>query len=139
MIIFYSRESKLRSPRDVDSLLSVEFPDPELQPELHALVAKYMVHGPCGEHNTRAPYMGNGRCSKNFPKPFHNQTTLTDDAYATYRRRNDGRKYMVGGVEVDNSWVVPHCPWLLYRFQCHINVECHLCEVYQVHLQICVQ
>jgi hypothetical protein len=124
MIIFFARESKLRTPEDVDSLLSAEFPDPDLQPELYAFVAKFMVHGPCGEHNPHAPCMENGKCSKNFPKPFHDQTTLTDDAYARYRRRDDGRKHMIRGVELDNRWVVPYCPWLLYRFQCHINVEC---------------
>jgi hypothetical protein len=31
---------------------------------------------------------------------------------------------MVRESEVDNRWVVPYSPWLLYRYQCHINLEC---------------
>ena len=25
---------------------------------------------------------------------------------------------------VDNCWVVPHCKWLIWKYRCHINVEC---------------
>jgi hypothetical protein len=27
---------------------------------------------------------------------------------------------------IDNSWIVPYSPYLLLKYQCHINVECCL-------------
>ena len=27
-------------------------------------------------------------------------------------------------IWVDNCWVVPHCRWLIWKYHCHINVEC---------------
>jgi hypothetical protein len=123
MILFLAGESKLRTPEDVDRLLSAELPDPDEQPELHELVKKYMVHGPCGDQNRNAPCMVDGKCMRNFPKPFREVTTISDNAYASYRRRNTGRTYLVREKEVDNRWVVPHCAYLIWKYQCHINLE----------------
>ena len=123
MILYLAPESKLRTPEAVDSLISAEFPDKDTQPELYALVVKHMVHGPCGAENPNSPCMENGKCTKNFPKPFRETTSVSEDSYASYRRRDDGRKHMVQGKEVDNRWVVPYSPWMLARQGCHLNVE----------------
>jgi hypothetical protein len=45
------------------------------------------------------------------------------DSYPNYRRHDDGRKEKVRGCELDNRWVVPYNPYLLWLFNCHINVE----------------
>ena len=52
-IIFLDQESKLRTPEQIDSLLSSEFPD--YSPELLELVKKLMVHNPCSAENSNAP------------------------------------------------------------------------------------
>ena len=119
-------DNKLRTPEDVDSLISAEFPDEHLQPELYALVKKHMVHGPCGQFNSKAQCMDEktGKCTKGFPKPFRDHTTLSDDSYAAYRCRNDNRVHEVHGCEVDNPWIVPYSPYFLWKYQCHFNVEC---------------
>ncbi|KAH7522014.1 hypothetical protein FEM48_Zijuj07G0093000 [Ziziphus jujuba var. spinosa] len=39
------------------------------------------------------------------------------------RRRDDGCKVKVRGSVLDNRWVVPYNPYLLAKFDCHINVE----------------
>jgi hypothetical protein len=124
MITCLHPSAKLQTPEDVDSFISAEFPDPDTEPELHELVKTYMVHGPCGDLNPNSPCMENGKCSKNFPKPFRDCTTLSEDGYASYRWQDDGRQHEVRGCQVDNCWVVPYSPYLLFRFQCHLNVEC---------------
>jgi hypothetical protein len=108
MIIFLHPNSKLRTPEDVDTLLSAEFPDEETEPELFELVKKHMVHTPCGANNPTAPCMRDGKCSKGFPKPFREETTINEDAYANLRRRNTGKTFLVRGHQVDSRWVVPY-------------------------------
>ena len=98
MIIFLHPDSKLRTPDEVDSLLSAEFPDEETQPELFELVKSVMVHTPCGNdhNNPNAPCIVDEKCSKNFPKNFQDQTVVTSDSYAKLRRRNTGKKVKIG-------------------------------------------
>jgi hypothetical protein len=107
MVLCLQALDKLRSPEAVDSLISAEFPDEQLQPELYALVKKHMVHGPCGAYNPNSPCMVDGKCSKNFPKPFREATTISEDSYAVYQCHNDGRTHNVRQHEVDNRWIVP--------------------------------
>jgi len=129
MIIFFHPDAKLRTPEEIDSLLSAEFPDEEKHPELFELVKSVMVHTPCGsEHNNpNAPCIEKEKCTKNFPKLFQDQTVVTTDSYAKLCRRDTGKKFKIGQGdserEVDNRWVVPYCPWLLWKCRCHINVE----------------
>ncbi|XP_021742949.1 uncharacterized protein LOC110709046 [Chenopodium quinoa] len=49
-----------------------------------------------------------------------------DNSYPVYRRRGDRAAVPLhenSSTYVDNSWVVPYNPWLLLKFDCHINVE----------------
>jgi hypothetical protein len=124
MIVYLAPESKFRTPEDVDSLISAEIPCPNTQPELFNAVTKFMIHTPCGPDHPDARCMEDGKCSKNFPKPHRDATTLSEDSYASYRRRHNGLTYNIRGQDIDNSWVVPYCPYLIWKYQCHINVEC---------------
>ena len=121
IIVFLKPEAKLHSPEDIDSMMSSEFP--EDNPELLELVKKFMVHGPCSEHNRNAPCMVNGKCSKGFPKQFRQDTVITEDFYACTRHHNTGRSVQVGNKQADNHWVVCHSKYLLWKYRCHINVE----------------
>jgi hypothetical protein len=64
------------------------------------------------------------RCTKRFPKAFTDRTILDDNGYPQYYRPDDGRAFNVGGVMVNNSWIVPYSPWFSAKYNCHINVEC---------------
>ena len=59
-------QEKIR-PRDIDSVVSGELPDPQSDPELFALVKKHMVHGPCGELNPTCPCMSDRKMHKVVP------------------------------------------------------------------------
>ena len=61
----------------------------------------------------------------NFKKWFMFQTitTTTKDGYLLYRRRDNSRTVEVAGMKLDNRWVVPYNPYLLLKFNTHINVE----------------
>jgi hypothetical protein len=46
--------------------------------------------------------MKNGKCSKNFPKEFHDTTTIDDNGFTVYKRPNNQRFVIKGGVKLDN-------------------------------------
>lgn len=79
------------TPQYINKIISAEIPDKNLYPELYNVVSRYNVHGPCGNANPNCPCMVNGKCSKNFPKSFNEETTFDSNGYPIYRRRNDGR------------------------------------------------
>ena len=107
----------------IDKYISVEIPDPKEDPLLYALVAEHMMDGPCGKDNPKCPCMKNGKCSKGFPKSFQEETTIDENGFAIYKRPNNGRFVQKGGIRLDNRWVAPYNPYLLKKFQAHINVE----------------
>ena len=78
---------------------------------------------PCGVAKNSAPCLRDGRCSKRFPKSFLAVTTNAEVSYPVYRRRDNGRVVNVGGGQLDNRWVVSYNPYLLLKFNAHINVE----------------
>jgi hypothetical protein len=92
----------------IDSFIRAEIPDPIVDPLGYALVAKHMVHGPCGIYNSNSPCMKNGRCSKNYPKEFHESTTVDENGFAIYKCPNNQRFIIKGGVKLDNHWIVPY-------------------------------
>ena len=126
LLIFLEQPFKLLTAQEIDSAISAEWPDPDTQPLLFETVKTCMVHGPCGTMNPRSPCMNrtSKKCEKFYPKPFQRSTTLGEDGYPLYRRRDDGRAYDVGRHKVDNSWIVPYNPYLSAKYNCHINVEC---------------
>ena len=124
-----------RNPEDIDKIVSAEFPDPETNPKLHAIIKRNNMHGPCGKLNPKSPCMetndnGTIYCSKEFPKDLQKETTVTEYSYPKYRRRSpaDGGRTVVKivsgkSVTLDNGYVVPFNCYLSIKFDGHINVE----------------
>jgi hypothetical protein len=106
-----------------DSFINAQIPDPSLDPLAYALVAEHMVHGPCGVYNPKSSCMKNGRCSKNYPKDFREATSVHDSGFAIYKRPNNQRFVIKGGVRLDNHWIVPHNIALLKKYDAHINTS----------------
>ncbi|KAK0417481.1 hypothetical protein QR680_013034 [Steinernema hermaphroditum] len=125
MLLILEEPYKLRTAEDVDSLVWAELPDPEQYPRLHEIVKKMMMHGPCGP-GTRSPCMEKfkTRCSKRFPKDYSEETVLEENQIPRYRRRESAPSFEGrGGVKMDSRWVVPYNPYLMTKYNAHINVE----------------
>ncbi|KAL7077186.1 hypothetical protein ACQ4LE_003592 [Meloidogyne hapla] len=134
LLLTLSEEDKLLTSEDVENR-GISARIPERDSELYDLVKRFMIHGPCGSLNPNSPCMEeileNGKrirkCSKGYPKAFQEKTLVSENGLTLYARPDDDRKIevLVSGnrVELDNRWVVPHNPYLLKVFRCHINLE----------------
>jgi hypothetical protein len=111
-------------PSIIDTFICAEIPDKKEDPMAYAAVENYMIHGPCGELNKNSVCMKDNRCTKHFSKAFNSETTINEEGFPIYRRRNDGRHgKKKGKIELDNRYVVPYNKDLLVKYQAHINVE----------------
>jgi hypothetical protein len=110
---------KIETPEDVDMAISCEIPDPELQPSLHKKVVKYMLHD-CGDGCRDKK---TGKCMKGFPFKNREETVLNDgNGWVAMKRPKDGPSVLKGQNVYDTRDVVPYNPYLLERYDCHINV-----------------
>ncbi|XP_071729034.1 uncharacterized protein [Rutidosis leptorrhynchoides] len=123
ILIWLTRAYKCKTPEDINDLISAEIPNEAHDPEGYKAVTEYMLHGPCGCKHKDAPCMIDNQCSKHFSKPYYAETTIDEDGYANYRRRNNGVNVTKGKSTLDNSFVVPYNRYLLIRYNAHINVE----------------
>ncbi|KAI5394306.1 hypothetical protein KIW84_061119 [Lathyrus oleraceus] len=123
MLLVLESNDKLRDPKDYDSMVRAEIPKLECEPQLHEAVVRHMIHRPCGIINQKSPCMKDGHCKKRYPKQFLDETRQGTDSYPEYRRRFDESVSLGKYRSVDNRWVVPYNPWLLLKYECHINVE----------------
>lgn len=135
ILLILDEQARYLDPVLIDKIICAEFPDPAIDPSgrLQRIVESTMLHGPCGDSiNPKSPCMaknkyGKNVCSKNFPKAFQPQTVVDENSYPRYRRREDGRsvKRTCGDktITMTNQWIVPYSPYLLLKYNCHINVE----------------
>lgn len=126
ILLILSPNSKPMGPRDYDTIVQAEIPDPVRHPAAYETVTKFMMHGPCGPAHPSAPCMENGRCNKKYPKAFREETTIADEGgYPLYKRPSNGRTYQrsPNAPALDNRWVVPHNVYLCTKYNAHLNVE----------------
>uniref|UniRef100_A0A1S3ZD48 Helitron helicase-like domain-containing protein n=1 Tax=Nicotiana tabacum TaxID=4097 RepID=A0A1S3ZD48_TOBAC len=108
---------------DIDQIISVEIPDELANPVYYKAVHNFMMHGPCGSARKSSLCMQSGRCTKHFPERFVESTTIDEEGYPVYRRRDNGRNIKKDGIDLDSRYVVPHNRFLLLKYDAHINVE----------------
>ncbi|CAN6556225.1 unnamed protein product [Malus baccata var. baccata] len=124
ILVWVNKHCKCHSPYDVDSIISAEIPDADVDKVGYDAVSQYMIHGPCGLANRFSPCMKENKCSKKFPKPFTSETTFSDDGFVAYKRRDKENLFVLkNGIKLDNAFVVPYNRELLLNYQGHINVE----------------
>ncbi|CAG7725418.1 unnamed protein product [Allacma fusca] len=101
MPIILHEDYKPRTREMIDKYVSAEIPGKETNPCLSDIVVKHMIHGPCGNLNTHSPCTDAGKCNKQFPKCFRNETNENENGYPAYRRR-EGDSVVIKGKPVDN-------------------------------------
>ena len=135
------------TPEEIDQIICAEIPDETVTIErkdennksyesvepnpLNTLVTDMMLHGPCGKLYPERACMKSGECKSGFPKECLPDTKLSEDSKPLYRRRspheggNSFTKIIKNNTHVfTNANVVPYNKYLLYKYRCHINVEC---------------
>jgi len=133
ILLILDKKDKLKTPEEINSVVSAELPDEHLHPLAYATVTTCMLHGPCGEDNPSTPCMKEDiitkrkYCDKGFPHEFAAETSVCKRGYPLYKRRDDKRtfKRRVGRRELafDHRYVVPHNLYLVTKYSAHINVE----------------
>jgi hypothetical protein len=123
ILLIMDRNDKPCTPEFVDTVVCAELPDPVAFPDLHNIIVSSMLHGPCGARNMQSPCMKDDKCSKKYPKPFSEHTTLPVNTYPQYRRSDNGRTAVKNHQVFTNADVVPYNPYLSAKYGCHINVE----------------
>nr|XP_025887491.1 uncharacterized protein LOC112941712 [Solanum lycopersicum] len=123
ILLFLHPTLKSPSIDHINTMITAEIPNMEVDPDDYKAVKNYMMHGPCGDLNPGCPCMKQGKCTKRFPKKFNNQKTFDADGFPIYRRRNTGTEVNKNNVFLDNRYVVPYNRNLIVKFDAHINVE----------------
>ena len=114
--LIFRREDKLYLMDHIDDIISAELPDPNdpKMQKLFNIVSKQMIHGPCGHYNPKCVCMIEGKCSKEFPKPFVKENNSNVDGYPRYKRRNNGQYF------IKEIFIVDQC-------QQKIKIELKVC------------
>ncbi len=134
LLLIMQDEDRPYNAEKTDKAICAEIPSKRDAPKLFDCVKSHMIHGPCGVYNQRCPCMTGTEefktCSKSFPKEFEDQTFHDGHTYPRYQRRHPDKggeafpKTMPNReMMIDNRWVVPYNPHLLYKYNCHMNVE----------------
>ena len=135
------------TPDEIDKIICAEIPDEKLKSgepnPLHQAVKDFMLHGPCGSDNPNLSCMKDGYCKYGYKKDYQSTTEMSEDAYPLYQRRapeqggNSCFKWRNNReVTFTNADVVPYNKYLLYKYNCHINVEyCHSVNAIKYHLK----
>lgn len=71
ILLFLHPTMKNPSADHIDKIISAEIPDLNVDPDGYNAVNKFMIHGPCGKHNSHSPCMMQDKCTKHFPKKFN--------------------------------------------------------------------
>ncbi|XP_042961368.1 uncharacterized protein LOC122296047 [Carya illinoinensis] len=123
-LIILQKDWRIYAPETFDEIVSAEIPNKTRNLHLYKVVLRHMMHGPCGILNPANICMDkNGICKNRYPKEFTANTTVGTDCFPSYKRSNNGVIARIRGKDLDNRWVVPYNPYLVSKYNCHINVE----------------
>jgi len=84
ILIFFAKDYKPHTVEDVDRMINVEFPNPEISKLVHETVIRCMMHGPCGVTFPNAPCMEDGKCKKQYARKFQSEMVMDVNEYLIY-------------------------------------------------------
>ena len=146
-LIIWLADKAHMTPNKIDHIICAEIPDEKVavikedksgnfhecleSNPLYDLVTSMMLHGPCGPMYPNKSCMRDGHCCYGYRKHYQSETQLDKDAYPVYCCRapeeegNIFTKFIRGNEhKFTNGDVVPYNKYLLFKYKCHINVEC---------------
>ncbi|KAI5400718.1 hypothetical protein KIW84_065544 [Lathyrus oleraceus] len=122
MLLVLESNDKLRDPKDYDSMVRAEIPKLECEPQLHEVVVKHMIHGPCSIINRKYPCMKDGHCKKRYPKQFLDETRQYTNLYLEYRRRfNESTSLEICNCIKSIKYLYKY----VYKGRDHVAMEVH--------------
>jgi hypothetical protein len=115
---------RVLSADSIDRIVCAEFPNPATHPDHHKAVQEFMLHSPCDvrPHFKCRSSSVDGTCKRQYPKSAVHVTRIRHDGFPEYRRRMRYQGHD-GDRVISDEWVVPHNPYLVTRYLCHINIE----------------
>jgi len=119
LLLFLHSNCKYSNADDIDWMISAKIPCPIPKLELYKCVKDYMIHGPCGLANKSLSCMKNGKCSQFYPKIFQNTTTIFEDGFPHYRRKDNSITIVKNHISLKKCSVVSYNFKLLLKFQTH--------------------
>ena len=98
LLLFLKDARSYLTAGKVNEIVCAEVPDEATDPsgKLRELVLTHMPYGPCENEFPNCPCMTRKTpsspmmCHKHFPKDVTSDTTITEDGYPIYMRRNSG-------------------------------------------------
>lgn len=117
ILIWLSEEDSLTDPSQLDEIIWAEIPDPNRDKDLYEKVISHMRHK-CDER-----CLENGKCKSYYPKPYSNTTVMVENGRTMYRRRNIRQVILPDKTILTNRNIVPYNPYLIKKYNCHVNVE----------------
>ncbi|GFT74979.1 helitron_like_N domain-containing protein [Trichonephila clavipes] len=99
----------------IDDVICVEIPRADVDKDLHAVIIKNVIHGPCGALNSNSPCMVDGKCSKKYSRAFTANTITRDNGYPRYRRRSTEDCGNSAAVRMQNGL-------FYYKEKCHASI-----------------
>ena len=119
LLVFLDPQDRIKCAEDIDCLIRADIPDPVTETNLYNIVTMVMLHGPC-DSRCQGP---TGKCTKGFPKPFRETTSIVENGYPQLRRPKNNRTHEKNNHVYDNTAVVPYCPYFSLKYNAHINCE----------------
>ena len=79
ILIVLKESDKINTAAAVNALVSAQIPNKDELPLAYETVSNCLMHGPCGPQFPNAPCMKDGKCIKDYPKAFQEQTFLANE------------------------------------------------------------
>lgn len=122
-MLWLDQEHKHPTIKNIESIIYTELLDKHIESIGYESIVKFMMHSSCGHQKPKSPYKVKGQCSKHFSKKFWSQTSINQNGFAIYTRKDNEWYGIKNEVILDNRFVVLYNLDLVIHYQTHINIE----------------